>query len=303
VHLDREHPRGVVAGRVGSGEWIRLRRGACAEAAGLSADQHVAARQVAVARIDALREQLSVPHAASHMSAAVVWRLPLLDVPAAVHIVQATRRSGDAARDVVRHYRPGSADDAVVERGREVTALARTTVDCMLALTPRAALVVADGAVALGVDRQACQELLADAGPIRGVVGARQVLALADDGAESPGETLTRWALLSGGLPVPTTQVPIETHLGTFWADLGWPEWRLVLEYDGRAKYALLTSDALMREKRRQDAIGEAGWRMIRVTWADLRDPGQVVRRVVDALPGRASATLRRRRVLRFDER
>ena len=27
---------------------------------------------------------------------------------------------------------------------------------------------------------------------------------------------------------------PVATRLGTFWADLGWEEWRLLLEYDGR---------------------------------------------------------------------
>ena len=298
LHLTRDHPRPAVAARLSSGEWVRLRRGACLEAADLSDDPYTMALQLSVARLDALRRQLTVRHAASHTSAAVLWGLPLLSLPDVATIVQATRPAGDRSRDVVRHHRPWRETDVVKQGCHELTTLARTTVDCLLTLPPSAALVVADGAAARGVDRQLCRELLEGARGARGVTGAREVLALADDGAESPGETLTRWVLLHAGLPVPTTQIPVETHLGTFWGDLGWPEWRLLLEYDGRAKYGAETGDALMREKRRQDAIGEAGWRVIRVTWADLRDGDAVVRRVVRAAPSGVGENMRPRRLL-----
>ena len=86
-------------------------------------------------------------------------------------------------------------------------------------------------------------------------------------------------SLLIAGLPKPTTQIPVRTRLGTFWGDLGWPEWRVLVEYDGRIKYEG-GPDALLAEKRREDAIREAGWSVLRITAQDLRDPAGLAARV-----------------------
>ena len=113
-------------------------------------------------------------------------------------------------------------------------------------------------------------ELLARRAGRRGSARARAILSLADDGAESPGESAARFVIISDGLPAPSTQVPVETRLGTFWADLGWPEWRLLLEYDGRGKYTGREAERFMQEKRRHDAVLDAGYRILRVTKEDL---------------------------------
>src|SRR5665647_3975642 len=77
----------------------------------------------------------------------------------------------------------------------------------------------------------------AEVGPERPKVGVDPDLGLRhrQPCAESPGESSARSVLLRAGLPVPQTQVRVDTPLGTFWSDLGWPEWRLLAEYDGRA--------------------------------------------------------------------
>lgn len=49
--------------------------------------------------------------------------------------------------------------------------------------------------------------------------------------------------------------------------DLLWRRWRLVLEVDGRLKY---TGDELWREKRRELRLTRLGYRVERVTWADV---------------------------------
>jgi len=82
---------------------------------------------------------------------------------------------------------------------------------------------------------------------------------------------------------VPQTQIEVTTRLGTFWADLGWEEWRVLIEYDGRPKYRSV--DDLIREKRRHDALLEAGWRVLRVTTEDLRSPVALLARVERMLP------------------
>ena len=134
----------------------------------------------------------------------------------------------------------------------------------------------------------------------RGVVVARTILDLADDVAESPGESSARFVLLRAGLPVPQTQVRVDTNLGTFWSDLGWPEWRLLAEYDGRVKYEARgsASDAVIQEKRRQSAVEEADWRMLRITKEDVDAPDRLVRRVVRAAPVGAVGGLRPRAAL-----
>ena len=66
---------------------------------------------------------------------------------------------------------------------------------------------------------------------------------------------------------------------------MGWPEWAVLLEYDGRTKYEATgrASDAVLKEKRRQDAIEETGRRVLRVVAADLRDPAALASRVLRA--------------------
>jgi very-short-patch-repair endonuclease len=97
---------------------------------------------------------------------------------------------------------------------------------------------------------------------------------------------------------VPSTQVEVRTRLGTFWGDLGWPEWRLLLEYDGRPKYAERGGEALVAEKRRHDALVEAGWRALRITKEDLEPSGELLARVVPLLPQAVTRALRPRREL-----
>lgn len=300
VHLDAEHPRAVVTRRIRSGDWVPLRKGAYVDRATLSAEPYTAERQVALARIVAVGRQLRTHYAVSHASAAMLWDLPLLTVPEVTHVIQSTRRAGTAAPDLVRHLRAAEAIGAVQRRGQPVTPLDRTLLDCALTLGPREGLVVADAAAAAGADLGVCRRMLAAEPGVRGAVVGRAVLELADPGAESPGETLARWVVLRAGLPVPRTQVEIETHLGTFWADLGWPEWRVVIEYDGRAKYTAGGSAAkvVLSEKRRQDAIVEAGWQVLRLTGEDLRHPDLTIRRILRALPPGVVARLGPRRAL-----
>ena len=281
-----------------AGAWIRVRPGAYIDAA--SADTpHDAARRVALARLVALRRQLTAGYVLSHGSAALLWGLPLLRTPSGADVIGATHPTG-RSRDVRRHVMTLSDSDVVMRHGHPVTSLERTVVDCAATLGPRAGLVVADAALHLGASRERCQEIL-DAMPgHRGVATARAVIEFADDGAESPGESVTRFILLRAGFPPPETQVRVATHLGPFWSDLGWADWGLLAEYDGRAKYQAKGSAtaAVIDEKRRQDAIEEAGYRVIRVVAEDVRGPKRLVGRVLRLAPPGTADRLQPRRAL-----
>jgi very-short-patch-repair endonuclease len=62
---------------------------------------------------------------------------------------------------------------------------------------------------------------------------------------------------------------------------------RVVVEFDGRAKYGMdgrRPEHDLWAEKRREDRIRELGYIVVRVVWADLDRPDEVVARVLAAL-------------------
>lgn len=182
--------------------------------------------------------------------------------------------------------------------GIPATTLGRTAWDCATSLPPLGGLVIVDAALRAGLDRAELDARAAAASGRRGSVRGLAVLRFADDGAESAWESACRFTLVRGGLPIPDTQVPVRTRLGTFWADMGWPEWKVALEYDGRTKYADRRAEELVREKRRHDAVVEEGWRLLRVTHEDVRHPASLVGRVAAALPSSVTTALRPRREL-----
>ena len=283
VHLARDHHRSVVAGLVRDGTWTRIRPGAYVDTQVLEIAD--VGRTRALARIAALRSQLASDTVVSHTSAALLWGLPTLRTPAVTHVVQPFRARAGARTDLMRHRCELAPDDVVLLHGIRVTSLERTVVDCATSEPVRGGVVVADAALHRGADRERCERMLASLPGRRGVVRARLALEFADDGAESAGESLARLALLEVGVPRPQTQVPVATHLGTFWADLGWLAERLLVEYDGRGKYARLPADAVAAEKRREDALLDGGWRLLRLTKEDLRRPDALTARVRRSAP------------------
>ncbi len=287
IHLAGQHPRTDVERLVRDGTWARVRHGAYVDAAWLA--DGPADRRRALARLEALRRASPQPPLLLRESAALVWGLPLVAVPAVTHAASASNPTSRGARDVARHVVDVPEEHTTEHRGHRVTTLERTAVDCAAALPPYAALVVADAALHVGADRDAMLALLGGARGRRGVRRARTVLEVADGGAESPGETWTRWTVLRLGFPAPETQVPVDTADGRFWADLGYAAWRVLIEYDGAEKYGADGRDAvaaLRRERRRQLAVEDAGWRVVRVTAHDRRHVGAFEARLRAALPG-----------------
>lgn len=234
----------------------------------------------------ALTRQLRTQHWFSHTTAALLWECDLLHIPPVTHLIQGHRPGSRRDDAVVRHFTELPAAHRSLRAGLPVTSLERTVVDCLTLLPPADGIVLADAALRRGAHRGTVGAQIECRAGSRGIAVARAVWARAHGGAESPGESLLRWIVLDAGLPVPEVQHVIVTRLGTFRVDLAWPRWRLVLEFDGRVKYDGTYGGgpaALWAEKRRQDALTEAGWYVLRVTWAELRRPEQLARRIADA--------------------
>jgi hypothetical protein len=118
----------------------------------------------------------------------------------------------------------------------------------------------------------------------RGVRRLRSVLPLVDGGAASPKETWLRLLLIDAGFPTPTTQIPIvESYRTLAVLDMGWPEFGVVVEYDGdhhrsdRRQY--------VKDQWRLRKLAELGWIVIRVIAEDK--PEEVIERVRRALLAR----------------
>jgi very-short-patch-repair endonuclease len=289
LHHAGEHPPRIVAAHVRAGRWTRVRRGIYVDTVP-TADPYVAAHHTALARIAAVRAQLYAGQVLSHTSAALLWGLPLLGGSSTVHVIQVTNPRAALPDDVVRHVGALPPDDVTLRAGQQVTTLERTAIDCAMGLGPADGLVVLDAALHRGADPALLAELLARRAGSRGVRVARAVLSAADGGAESPGESLARLAVLRLGVVRPVTQVAVVTHLGRFWADFGWPQWRVVGEYDGVSKYTARGDavGAVLREKRRQEAMEEAGTTVLRVVAADRRAPALLLERLRRVLPAAA---------------
>lgn len=277
-----------VTGEPGRSDLARVRRGVYWWPTGQAAQWKVR-EQEHLARIAAIHVVSSGQHWFSHSSAALLWGLSVLGVRREVDLTTLIppRIRGGEASDVRRHWTALPLGDRAERSGLPVTSLERTVVDCARTMRDGAGLVLVDSALRAGADLAVVEDVLRRARGLRGVRRARAVLAMADGLAESPGETLTRHAIVSDGLPSPELQVGVDTRIGRFWVDLGWPEVRVAVEFDGRVKYGVTGIDAaqaVFAEKRRQDALEEAGWMVVRVAWDDLRNPVAIAGRVRGAL-------------------
>jgi hypothetical protein len=116
-----------------------------------------------------------------------------------------------------------------------------------------------------------------------GVAKVRRALDLVDPRAESPPESRVRVALVLAGLsPVPQ----LDVHEGGEWlgrVDLGFPEAKVAVEYEGAYHFE---DGQIVRDDVRYARLQAAGWTVIRVSAADLRDLSGVVARVSAALQG-----------------
>jgi len=289
VWLARDWPPTTVAARVRSGTWERAGRGVLLDAS-TTADPYERRRDLALARAIGVHTAASSDRWFSHQTAALLWGLPLWTAPRATHLLSPHRAGGGRPASLRIHTGPMSDDELTCVNGLPVTSLARTVADCLATLPPLEGLVVADAALHRKVPADDVLRAIQLRGRTNGYIRAAALLSLADDGAESPGESATRYQLLRAGLPVPTTQIPVSTRVGTVWGDLGWDGWRVLLEYDGRDKY--VTREDLVAEKRRHDAVVETGRRVLRVTHQDM---GSAVARVVPLLPATVTRNLRRR--------
>jgi hypothetical protein len=229
---------------------------------------------------DSRRRHLAVMHAVvllrerrlvfSHGSAAVAWGLPLLgDPPAEAHVV-ANRAGGGRSDDRMVRHCVDVPYETVEIGGLEVTSLARTVVDLARSESFVGGVMVADAALRgievpeLGkfqVGKESLTLELPGRGA-RGIARARDVISFADGRSGSPIETWSRVSIARAGLAAPELQHVFRDSFGRMIVDFWWPEFGVVGEEDGNAKYedpryrgGRTLEQVLIDEKWREDRI------------------------------------------------
>lgn len=216
------------------------------------------------------------------LSAAGLLGAKWIEPAAPAELVHTNRRAPDMLRVHTETLRP---DEITLVDGMSVTNPARTAFDLGRKLPVTPAVQRLDALMkATGVTVGAVEQIMISHPGVRGLVGLRRALVLTDSGAESPYETLTRLILVRAGLPPPRTQYAVADESGYIvaYVDMGWPEQRVAVEYDGAQHW----TDPRQRRRdiERLADLEALGWIVIRVSSDMLRTPAAIVERVRSAL-------------------
>ncbi|RZU32832.1 hypothetical protein [Blastococcus saxobsidens] len=219
----------------------------------------------------------------SGRSAAVLWGVDAAERDDPVECtLSPTRRAGAVQGvHVTRRHLP---DDEMVRRhGVLVTTPMRTGLDLARIQPPDEAVVHLDRFLRSGLITLAGLRSAAAATTGPGCRAIRRAVDRADGLAQSPQETRLRLLLHRSTLPRPLAQHVVHDADGRFVAqiDLGWPEQRVALEYDGVWHGE---AQQVGKDRQRLNRLTAAGWTVIFVTAADLHDPVALVARVRAAL-------------------
>ncbi|MGI5212865.1 endonuclease domain-containing protein [Plantactinospora sp. CA-290183] len=169
--------------------------------------------------------------------------------------------------------------------GMAVTTPARTAADLVLRLSRPLAVPMLDAALRADLlteqDLGTVQTLIYGN---RGATRARESLLATDARAQSPLESRIRLICVDGGVGPEDLQFPVYDDFGTLiaLADLAWPSRGVLAEADGRAPHS--TPEAVLHDRRRQNALLTRGFVVLRFTWSDVRRSAYVVQTVRQAL-------------------
>ena len=147
-------------------------------------------------------------------------------------------------------------------------------------------VVSADHALHLGlVELEVLTDAVSRVATWPGASRARSMLAWVDARSESVGESRCRVDLAAHGIRL-VPQVRISDDGGTVVArvDFVVEGTKVIVEFDGRTKYAAGDPGVLWAEKRREDRLRRLGYVVVRITWADLEHPGRAAAKVRQAL-------------------
>ncbi|GAA4900482.1 hypothetical protein HNR25_004764 [Streptomonospora salina] len=221
-------------------------------------------------------------------TAARLWGmqgLPLWD--GTVHMAVPAQSTPHRIPGVRLHAWATAPEEIVSRGGMRASGPGRTLRDVLLRLDRYTPVCLLDSALNQGLVRTGdLPELAAANRGRRGCRRSRPWWDLADGRAQSPLEPRIRLVCTDGGVAPDGLQHRFYDDRGRLIAvgDLWWSDRRLLVEADGRAPHEL--PEPLLRDRRRQNALELAhpDVRILRFTWADLRNP-RAIADTVRAVP------------------
>lgn len=213
----------------------------------------------------------------SHDSAAHAWELPILrPSEPLVHVTRPGFTNAWTEYGVRHHLARFREDQLGRPAGLPALDLARTAVDIARERGVLHGVVACDAALRRGVTKADLEAAYSVMAHWTGVRAAREAAALADAGAESAHESLTRMLAGAAGLGTPDTQFPVCTARGVVWCDI--VIGNHVIEAHGHVKLrsvedggvATRPADEVAREQlRRERALVDEGLVVSNVYWED----------------------------------
>jgi hypothetical protein len=185
------------------------------------------------------------------------------------------------------HVRSLAPEDEILLDGLPMTSGAQTWLDLAAVLSDDQLVAVGDALWRLGhLDADVLAKRLAGASGARGVDRARACAPLLSPLAMSRPESLLRFWLVASPLPDPQPQVPVHDRWGRVVAhgDLGYPEWRVLVEYEGRQH---AEHEQFGRDVDRYSLMAADGWLVLRFAGRHITGPTVVVERTRRALLSR----------------
>jgi very-short-patch-repair endonuclease len=217
----------------------------------------------------------------SHRSAAELWGLlPELEAVVDVTVIA----SNPGVRPGIQRHRATELPSTEIRhiRGIPVTSPARTICDLAGAGRSHDAEEALEESRVRRLVTDSQLRAIIDRSPTRAGSALIRALLASENGAgytRSKAERTMRALVRSAELPQPL----VNAQLHGFLVDFLWPEQRLVVEVDGYEFHQ--DRAAFERDRRRDQILTAAGYRVIRVTWRQLRDePLAVIARLSQAL-------------------
>ncbi|MFC9441178.1 type IV toxin-antitoxin system AbiEi family antitoxin domain-containing protein [Nocardia sp. NPDC057030] len=251
-----EYTRAELRARVRRGEWVPVFHGVYREATTQPGPE---------LRVEAARLSMDLPVMIAAYDTAAELHGFSVSQWNATHVlgVQLSR----SKHLVVHHDRLDPAQVATVN-GVSATSAARTAIDLARTLNRLDALATLDAASRTGLSPAELSEELVHHHRRRGFRQAAELVGLVDGRAESPMESRTRLRCIDAGLPHPQPQLEVSTPDGPRRLDLGWPQYRIGLEYDSFAWHSGLHAAA--RDNARHNNLTTQGWTIFYATALDV---------------------------------
>lgn len=191
-----------------------------------------------------------------------------------------------------RRCRYPEPEEIEVRDGVVITTVARTLVDLAgIVKLPTLRRIVGRAAMRKRLDLDAVYLAMYNATGRRGLKALELALVpyRTKDGTvpdlRSDFETLVLPKLVEMDLPRPNCNAPLHIEGERFLIDFLWEKARVIVETDGRETHE--TPDAFQSDRRRDQFLAAAGYRVLRVTWQQIHgERDAVLRRIQLAIKG-----------------